>query len=109
MSFADFCLMTPEELDHVFIAYNTRVEDTYKDGWERTRMLATICVQPHLKRKVQPRQLLPLPWDNKKKPYKRTETVEHQRKRAHELAKNLGLDGKNSNTKRNTDGERRQV
>lgn len=33
---------------------------------ERARMVAAICIQPHVRKRITPRQLLPLPWDNKK-------------------------------------------
>lgn len=33
---------------------------------ERACMVAAICIQPHVRKRIIPRQLLPLPWDNKK-------------------------------------------
>lgn len=33
---------------------------------ERAHMVAAICIQPHIRKRIIPRQLLPLPWDNKK-------------------------------------------
>ena len=40
------------------------------DRWDRLRTLAAIVIQPHCKRKITPRQLLPLPGDKQKKPHK---------------------------------------
>lgn len=37
----------------------------YRDAWERARTVAAIVIQPHLKKKITPQQLLPLPWDHK--------------------------------------------
>ena len=34
-----------------------------KDGWERMRLLAAYTIQPHVKRKITAKKLLPLPWD----------------------------------------------
>lgn len=31
--------------------------------WERTRILAAILIQPHVKQRITPQKLLPLPWD----------------------------------------------
>lgn len=33
---------------------------------ERARTVAAICIQTHIRKRIIPRQLLPLPWDNKK-------------------------------------------
>lgn len=57
------------------------------DNWERTRILATIVVQPHLRKKMKPEQILPLIWDKKQ-----TETArnpEEDKKRFIELVKRL--------------------
>lgn len=39
-----------------------RVEG-YRSCWERMRMLASIVIQPHVKKKITPKRLLPFPWD----------------------------------------------
>lgn len=49
-------------------AYSRRAENDYKDEWERVRVLAAISVQPHVRKRVTPAQLLPLPWDKPEKP-----------------------------------------
>lgn len=43
-------------------------ESQNHDAWERARIVAAIAIQPHCKKRITPRQLLPLPWDNKKQP-----------------------------------------
>lgn len=35
-------------------------------------MLATISIQPHVKRRITPKQLLPFPWDRKASEAKRS-------------------------------------
>ena len=38
-------------------------ENRQREAWERARTVAAICIQPHVRKKITPRQLLPLPWD----------------------------------------------
>ena len=38
------------------------------EAWERARTIAAIIIQPHVKKRITPKQLLPLPWDKKHKP-----------------------------------------
>lgn len=60
----DFCHLTPNEWQAVAEAHTTHAEQRMHDDWERMRLLATISIQPHVKNKVTPTRLLPLPWDN---------------------------------------------
>ncbi len=64
-----------------------------RDAWERARTMAAIIIQPHDKRKITPRRLLPLHWD-KNKTIPRSEapelTAEERRKRFEEVARRLG-------------------
>ena len=64
-----------------------------KADWERMRLLATITIQPHTKRKITAQKLVPLPWDTKKKAPRKAEadtmTVEQHRQRAAELERRL--------------------
>ena len=63
LSLEDFCQLTPEEFGAVCKAWHDRREQEMQDGWERMRMNATITIQPHVKGKVTPQKLLPLPWE----------------------------------------------
>ncbi len=63
MSYDDFCKCTPDEFTSICEAYNAQCETEYKDGWERARMIATILIQPHTKKRVKPHDVCPLPWD----------------------------------------------
>ena len=42
------------------------IGDEVQAKWERMRILASIVIQPHVKGKMKPERLLPLPWDKKK-------------------------------------------
>lgn len=66
MSYSDFCLCYPDEFDAICKAWQDMRAATTQDEWERTRMLATITIQPHVRSKITAQRLLPLPWDKKK-------------------------------------------
>ncbi len=64
LTLRDWQGLTPEEWTAVADSYATSHEMAMHDGWERMRMLATITIQPHVKNRLTPDTLLPLPWDN---------------------------------------------
>lgn len=92
MSHDDFCKCTFEEFESICEAWREMTESQYRDAWERGRTIATIIIQPHLKKKITPRQLLPLPWDKKQSPRHETPelTAEEQHKRFEDVARRLG-------------------
>ena len=57
---------TPEEFGAVSKAYQEYREAEYRGQWERMRLLATITIQPHVKKKMTPQALLPFEWDRQK-------------------------------------------
>ena len=69
-------------------------ESQYRDTWERARTVAAIIIQPHVKKKITPRQLLPLPWDKKLQNHPRNDapelTAEQRRRRFEDLVHRLG-------------------
>ena len=67
LSYDDFCALSPAEFNQVHRSWAERERERLHGDWERTRVMATIFVQPHLKKTVDPRKLLPLPWDAKPK------------------------------------------
>lgn len=93
LSLVDLEMLTPAEFAATCEAYQEQADDHVRDAWTRTRILATISVQPHTTRKITPEQLLPLPWDNapRHRPAADTPkmTTAEQRARAHELAARL--------------------
>lgn len=68
MSYDDFCRVTFEELEAIIRAWREMTEGHVRDAWERTRVEAAIGIQPHVKKRITPRQLIPLPWDSNKDP-----------------------------------------
>lgn len=67
MAVADFCALSPDEFTAACQARRKEKEADTRDAWERMRLLAAIDVQPHVRRRLTPRQLLPLPWDAPRK------------------------------------------
>ncbi len=65
MTFDDFYRLEMCEFRACCRAYNEMREADMHADWERMRMLATIVIQPHVKGKVTPERLLPLPWEKK--------------------------------------------
>lgn len=68
-----------------------------RDAWERARTVAAIVIQPHLKRKITPQQLLPLPWDRKSRTMERVAaprlSAEERLRRFEEAARRLADGG----------------
>lgn len=58
--------MYMDEYIAVSRAWADEREREMRDGWERMRLLATLCVQPHVRKSVTPEKLLKFPWDDKK-------------------------------------------
>lgn len=56
-----------DEFEAVTRAWTEMRETAERQEWERMRMLATLGIQPHVKKKLTPQQLLPFPWDGDKK------------------------------------------
>ncbi len=68
MRHEDFCLCTVDEFEGICAAWSEHQERIERQSWERTRILAAICIQPHVKNRIHPERLLPLPWDNATSP-----------------------------------------
>ncbi|MBR4216555.1 MAG: hypothetical protein IKR87_02355, partial [Candidatus Methanomethylophilaceae archaeon] len=65
LSYDDFCALSPGEFHQVLRCWAERETEQLHGEWERARVLATVFVQPHLKKPIDKRKLLPLPWDKK--------------------------------------------
>lgn len=64
----DFWEMTPGEFAAAAKAHRQAEERREHSEWERMRVHAAITIQPHCKGRINPRRLVPLPWDRKKRP-----------------------------------------
>ena len=65
ISYEDFSRLTFEEFEAISAVWNEREEAERRDAWERARLVAAISIQPHVKNRIKPEKLLPLPWDKK--------------------------------------------
>lgn len=93
LSFDDFCRLDYEEFENICGAWHENAETAYRGEWERVRMLAAISIQPHVKKTVTPKKLLPFPWDDARKERKvnrPVETAEERLKRFEALMKSSG-------------------
>lgn len=61
MSLSDFCACDFDEFAGICRAWHEMGEARSRDSWERMRTLASIAIQPHVRKRLTPRQLLPLP------------------------------------------------
>ena len=63
LSLEGFCALTPAEFAAACKAYAEEREQGERRSWERMRLLAAVCIQPHIRKRISPQQLIPLPWD----------------------------------------------
>lgn len=90
IGFNDFCLLTIDEFNATAKAFNDYEEAKYKDGWERMRLAANITIQPHLKRKLAPQKMLPLPWEKPSARKRKGIPVKGDRERFNALLEKYG-------------------
>lgn len=67
MLYDEFMWLDFGEFRCVYDAWRKRREEDERAAWERMRMLATICISPHVKHSPTPQRLLPFPWERPKK------------------------------------------
>lgn len=63
MSPGDLMRLTLPEFEAIVDESRRARESDHRDRWECMRMLATISIQPHTKKQLSPRELLPFPWE----------------------------------------------
>lgn len=83
MSLGDFRRMTPGDFSEACKAYRRKEGARVRGEWERARTLAIFSAQPHCRKRLDPKKLMPLPWDKKKAPKPKQES----RKESSEEAK----------------------
>ena len=65
LALEDFCCLSPDEFAAICKAHNEQRESEMQAAWNRMRLHACISIQPHVKDKLTPEKLLPLPWDKR--------------------------------------------
>ncbi len=63
MLYDEFMWLDFGEFRSIYDAWRKRREEDEQAEWERMRMLATICISPHVKHSPTPQRLLPFPWE----------------------------------------------
>ncbi len=91
MLYDDFLWLDMEEFNFIFKAWQNAREEEQRAEWERMRMLASICISPHVKHAPPPQKLLPFPWEKKLKVQQPRISKEEAKKRFEEVAKRLGV------------------
>lgn len=89
MATGEWEAMSLDEFEAVWRAHVDERERIERGEWERMRMLAAIVVQPHCKRKITARQLLPFPWDGHERKGE-VMTMEERRARAERARAKFG-------------------
>lgn len=93
MSPEDFCNCEFDEFEAICRAWEEMRDGETRGDWERIRTLAAVSIQPHVRKRVTPRQLIPLPWDRKSRtptPAAAAQTPEERRRRFEEVVRRLG-------------------
>lgn len=64
MSLSDFERCTPSEFSAVAGRWRDRQDGLARRGWERTRFLAAVSLQPYSRKPVRPEDVVRFPWDD---------------------------------------------
>jgi hypothetical protein len=59
--------LTFSEFGNAMRGHYKQIEEREKADWERTRWLAAIVVNPHVKKRITPKDLATFPWEQKEK------------------------------------------
>lgn len=63
LSYDDFCGLTPSCFDAVYKAYTEKLEDAERIAWSRMRLQTCISIQPHIRKRLSPAELIKFPWE----------------------------------------------
>tara|TARA_R100000541_G_scaffold57257_1_gene67189 strand:+ start:190 stop:480 length:291 start_codon:yes stop_codon:yes gene_type:complete len=80
LSYNELYSSTPRSFNNRLNGFKKHQEQMSQNQWEQTRIILMGCLQPHSKKNLKPKDVLPLPWDEKYKPKKEIATKEHIQK-----------------------------
>tara|TARA_R110000851_G_scaffold302502_1_gene459296 strand:- start:22 stop:291 length:270 start_codon:yes stop_codon:yes gene_type:complete len=60
--------MTFKEFGNAMAGHYKEIEQREQAEWERTRWLASITVNPHVKKRITPKDLATFPWEKQENP-----------------------------------------
>ena len=96
MRLDDWCRLDVDDFNSTVKAWSEMRDGDEHGRWNRMRILASIVIQPHVKGKMKPERMLPLPWDkgrDRQADKRKAETLskEAQKERLEELLKRKGV------------------
>ena len=77
MNCDEFYDLTPRSFSNKLLGFNSYQERIMQDNWEQTRLIVHSTLSPHIKKRISPKELLPFPWDNKRKRKVKVASREH--------------------------------
>lgn len=89
MLYSDWEWLDFDEFHHIYKAWHDMKEAEEQSEWERMRMLATICISPHVKHAPKPTALLPFPWEKKVKVHSEPVGKEEAKRRFEDIVNKL--------------------
>lgn len=83
LSRGDFMALTLDEFEAVYARWREARESRDRQPWEVMRLQTAMTLQPFVKKRLNVRELLPLPWDSQKPERRRLidDPKERQRQR----------------------------
>lgn len=92
LSMDDLRRLTISEFETVVKHWTNERQRQHREEWEGMRLLATIIIQPHVRRKIAAKKLLPLPWDKPDRPKLESTIMDkaEQRHRFEKLVSRIG-------------------
>lgn len=63
--------LTPRSFNNKIKGIQSLRDESLREGWEQTRILMVTMLMPHTKKKLKAEEVLPLPWDSKRKQQKK--------------------------------------
>ena len=67
MTWDEFMSYTPRVFGNKVKGFYRNLERGQQQSWEQTRWLATVVINPHLKKHIKPKDLATFPWDTQTK------------------------------------------
>tara|TARA_R100001244_G_scaffold132039_4_gene106670 strand:+ start:177 stop:470 length:294 start_codon:yes stop_codon:yes gene_type:complete len=70
LAYDELYSLTPRSFNNRLLGFSEHQEQINQNNWEQTRLIIHACLSPHSKKRLKPKDILPLPWDSKNSPKK---------------------------------------
>ena len=67
LSYEELYGLTPRSFNNKLRGFHNQRDIELRLGWEQTRLIIHACLSPHSKKRLNPKEILPLPWDNQRR------------------------------------------